>query len=507
MQEKEHNKWYVLGVFVFALLVYLRFGPHEQPVGGDLSMWDYMAQSIARGSVPYRDVVNIKTPLGAYIGAAAIWLLRPLDVRDLFAIRYAFLLQAALVVALTYLLFEVYWQRRLLGVLAASIMLSYDSFGIWNASGAQVKTTALLFGLLSIYLLAKQKYFWAGFVGSLSFWAWQPGLLFAGVAGLCSLNSLKRGFVRVILGTALGVLLGVGYFFFVGAARAFYDWCFSFNISANTSVAAASGWARLATVIDKAYPDEWLFWWMFPVGFLVHLVDVVVKLRNKEADIKLLAPTLAFVVYGLFTYFNLQSGPDAIFFLPFIALYCAYLAMRLGSCIERFKLPAVSIYLNCVLVLGVVTFFVLDAFGYNPAFTLDEQQQDYSLVFDEISPMDKVYAHGSLDLLVLGGLVNASKYIYFDRGKDVYAAKLEGGFDKIIGQLEAARPRFVALSKLERVQHKDQLLAWLKSHYDPYVLVRSTNSGVRASVYTYEVYVRRGMNLRNQGENSDRDSR
>lgn len=495
-------------VFLASLIVLMQYEPARQPIGGDLSMWDYMAQSIARGAVPYRDVVNIKTPLGAYLGALAICVAKPLGVRDLLAIRYAFLLQAALVVAFTYLVFEAYWNSRLPALLAAGLMLSYDSFGVWNASGSQLKTTTLLFGLSALYMAARQKAFWAGVLGGLAFWAWQPGLLFAGAVGLTACQFLARPLHRKALETALGaslaLLLPLAYFAAVGAADDLLNWCFKFNASANSSVATASGWNRLGVIIEKSYPNERQFFWIFPAGLLAHMLDALLEARKEgwrkwlEASWRL-APTLSFAVYALFTYFNLQSGPDAILFLPFISIYMAYLTMwiaqGLDSITKTVKLPyelTIGQIVQVLLIVGVASFFIVDSFKYNPKFTLQEQEQECRVVLEALRPGDLVYAHGSLDLLVMGGIKNASRYIYFDRGKDIFAARLEGGFDRIVARLEAARPRFVALAKLDRLRHRQELERWVAARYEPYTVIHSTNSGIRASTYAYDVYIRRG---------------
>jgi len=90
-------------VFAFALLVYSQFQFWKQPSQGDRANWDYFAQVISRGGIPYRDAVSIKSPLSAYIGAAAMIATSPFGLRDIFAIRITFIILAAFVVAFTYL--------------------------------------------------------------------------------------------------------------------------------------------------------------------------------------------------------------------------------------------------------------------------------------------------------------------------------------------------------------------------------------------------------------------
>ncbi|HEX8090345.1 MAG TPA: hypothetical protein VF762_15910, partial [Blastocatellia bacterium] len=115
--------WIVMAV---AAGVYSQSRFWTQPSAGDRANWDYFAQVIARGGVPYRDVVNIKSPLSAYIGAAAIMAARPFGLRDVLAIRVTFILLAALTVAFTFLVALEYVGSRPVALLAATIMLTFS---------------------------------------------------------------------------------------------------------------------------------------------------------------------------------------------------------------------------------------------------------------------------------------------------------------------------------------------------------------------------------------------
>src|ERR1043165_151364 len=89
---KERFEWAGHGrlfwvTLVAAVIFLCQFQFWKLPAKGDRANWDYFAQVIARGGVPYRDVVNIKTPLSAYIGAAAIVVTRPFGVRAIYATR------------------------------------------------------------------------------------------------------------------------------------------------------------------------------------------------------------------------------------------------------------------------------------------------------------------------------------------------------------------------------------------------------------------------------------
>src|SRR5262245_39754360 len=73
--------------FLIGVLVMVLYKPFARPEVGDPTIYDYVAQSILRGQLPYRDVIDIKSPGSQYLSAAAIALGRVFDVRDIFAIR------------------------------------------------------------------------------------------------------------------------------------------------------------------------------------------------------------------------------------------------------------------------------------------------------------------------------------------------------------------------------------------------------------------------------------
>ncbi|MBL8150001.1 MAG: hypothetical protein JNN15_08730, partial [Blastocatellia bacterium] len=292
---------------------------------------------------------------------------------------------------------------------------------------------------------------------------------------------------------AIGTLfLGFAYFYFTGIWQDFYNWCFDFNTKANSSIKSTLGWVRAITIIRKSYPEEWFWFLLFVPGFFWYLVDIYKLIREMKTRLFLtscwrLAPTVAFFAYGVFTFFNLQSGPDVIFFLPFVSMYAAYLFYNVLQLLDNvaatWPKKVLTLSISILLILKVV-----DAFFYNPKFTLQNEEAQWSSVVSQIGSGDRVYAQGSLDLLVLYNLPNASKYIYFDRGKDRYAAVVEGSFEKIIKDLTDKKPKFVALAKLERVEQRDSLMAWVKNFYQPFSEVSSTNSGINDSVFEYTVY-------------------
>src|ERR1044071_8053747 len=94
--------------FAVGALVMLAYRPWRQIEVGDTAVYDYIAQSILRGQMPYRDVVDIKGPGGAYLSAMAMAVGKWIGLRDIIAVRLFHVLMIGLLSAVTYLVAETY---------------------------------------------------------------------------------------------------------------------------------------------------------------------------------------------------------------------------------------------------------------------------------------------------------------------------------------------------------------------------------------------------------------
>src|SRR5262249_9967897 len=202
---------------------------------GDSAIWDYVAQSILRGQVPYKDVVEIKLPLMAYMSAGAAAIGKWFGIRDLIAIRALDFLLVGALSAATCLVAKTYVGSKPVAVISVLIPFTSGRFIEWMASGTEPRLGMILFGMLTLLLIAKDRPFLAGLAAALSCMSWQPGLLFAGVAFVI----FSRYLTRWRDGRALSVLAGVAvplagmflYFSWLGAARDLWSWTFEYTAS------------------------------------------------------------------------------------------------------------------------------------------------------------------------------------------------------------------------------------------------------------------------------------
>src|SRR5690348_10427778 len=99
-----------LGVitFVVSFVILAAWRLFTQLETGDAAIWDYVAQAILRGQVPYRDVVEIKGPASAYLSAVAMWAGRRAGVGDVLAVRFLQMAIASGLSAVIYLVTDRY---------------------------------------------------------------------------------------------------------------------------------------------------------------------------------------------------------------------------------------------------------------------------------------------------------------------------------------------------------------------------------------------------------------
>jgi hypothetical protein len=475
-----------LCAFVFAVGVMLAHRPWSQIEVGDEAIWDYIAQSIVRGQVPYRDIVEIKTPLSAYLGALAIVGGKLLGLRDVIAIRALHVVLVGLLSAITFLVGERYLKSRLVAVIALLIPLASWHFAEWMAAGTEPKLSMTLFGMLALWLFSKDKPFWAGFCSMLACLCWQPGLLFTGAIVLGAskyLTSWRDGrAVKVLAGAALPLAILLLYFFSVRALRELWDWTIRYNYDVyapQTRRGYGDSLIHLWRVLLRVFRSGIVLVVMSAIGLVMFGVE---RMRGRwrkappEAgdwfsEVLLIPP----LVYLAFCVVNFQSGPDLIPFFPFIGLFAGWFVVDASRLLDNWLLtrncslrllPRLAPALVVVLILGfALRSSVVSAFEHRPK--LKDQDAAFKVVSSRLANDDRIYVHGTTELLVLLNRTNMNPYLFLDRGKDDYIGwKLGGGFERVIDQMESLAPRVVALSRLAKVVHRADLEEWVSTHYD-----------------------------------------
>lgn len=477
-----------LFAFLFGATATVMYHPFSRAEAGDPSIYDYIAQSILRGQLSYRDIVDIKWPGSTYLSALAMLAGKPFGLRDVLAVRLLQVLLVGILTAVIFLVAEAYLHSRAAGVAAALMPLMLQHFGNWMTSGTEPKLPLMVFGLLTMLFIIKDRPFLAGVSSMLSCLCWQPGLMFTGVAVLAfsryltSWRDLRA--MKVLLGAAIPFALMALYFYSRGAFGDLWSLTIIYNYSvfgphANRGAAKALG--HLWRVADRVFQGDIVLVVLGVVGYVIYLIERVrMRFKRREApgspdasDDALLIPP---AVYFVFCIVNFQAGPDLLPFIPFFGIFAACLFVSLGRWLSSIKREQErwrrvgwgSIVPALAASVMLLTAVFRGATSRLDGWTIADQDKAFKVVADALGPNERIYVHGTTELLVLLNKPNLNPYIDLDWGKDDYLAgtKYNGSFEALVDEMEAQAPKVVALSRLRVVAHRVELEQWAAEHYD-----------------------------------------
>ena len=465
-----------LAAFLIGVSVTLMHRPFTQPEGGDEAIWDYVAQCIVRGQAPYRDVVEIKSPLSAYLSAAAILIGRSAGLRDAIAVRLLNVLMVGLLSATTFLLAAKCLRSRLVACIAFLIPLAPTHFAEWVVTGTEPKLPMTLFGMFSLLLIARGRPFWAGFFSMLSCLCWQPGLMFTGVALLMFSRYLTNwrdlAALKVLLGAALPLAVLLLYFYSIGALADLWTWTVVYNLrvyAPETAKGLRETVALLWKVSVRVFKLDLMLIALSIAGLIMFGIERVrTRLKDSKAprapclcgDAIVILP----LIYLAFCLINFQSGPDLIPLFPFIGLFAGWFVVKLGD--ARFG-PARYLPGAALIVLFALIIFRGLIYRVESELTLQDQEKEFAEISKVLAPDDRIYVHGTVEILVLLNRSNLNPYIFLDRGKDDWIARrTPGGFRAFIDDMESLAPKVVAISRVGKVVHRAELRRWVDDHYD-----------------------------------------
>jgi hypothetical protein len=475
--------------FIIGAAVMLLHRPLTQLEIGDNSFYDYIAQTIVRGGIQYRDVVDIKGPGAPWLSALAMLIGKYVGLRDVTAVRDLHILMAGLLSSVTFLVANAYLRSRPAAFVAFIIPLMRDPFSEFMIGGTQPKLPMMIFGLLSLLMVIKDRPFWAGCFSMLSCLCWQPGLMFTGAAFLVFsryLTNWRDGrAMKVLLGAAAPFALVAFYFYSKAAFGDLWSMAITYNymvFGPEAKRGITDALAHLWKVASRVFEADVALLFLSFVGYGAYLVARVrAKLKSLQTlssadtlkDVLLIPPA----VYFIFCLINFQGGPDLIPFFPFIGIFAAYFLLVIGQWLAskthrkppgRFfsggRVPAIIAFI----VLLVVLF---RSGSYKPEKgTIEDQDRAFSRVAAMLGPTDTIYVHGTTELLVLLNKPNLNPYLDFDWGKDDYIARqrYNGSFEALLNDIDERAPKIVALSRLRAVAHRADLEQWVNRLYDKF---------------------------------------
>jgi hypothetical protein len=492
----------VIAVFLLGVAVTCMSHPFTRALAGDNSLYVYIAQSIVRGQVPYRDIADIKGPGSAYVSALFMVIARPFGIRGIIADRLAQILMTGLLCSVSFLVGLDYLKNKLGAFFAVAFPLMVPTYAIWMAEGGQPKLSMLLFGMLAMLMISRDRPFWAGWWSMCCCLCWQPGLLFGGTAFLIFSKYLtswrdKRA-LKVLIGGASPLAVTLLWFWRIGALKYFWACSFEYAYSVFAPLGEHSpgpAFVHILRIIWRIFGFESIVVACSAAGLIIFIIDRV-RARPRLIrffdcpDIYLDGLAIPPIVYLAFSLINFQAGPDLILFFPFFGLLAAYFLIRVESWFplkRRFtgswqKSVAKQWVLAPASALVLIGVLAVSAYNWKKHYlTIEWEQNQFKPASDLLGPNDKVYVHGDVEMLVLLNRPNINSLVLAPSGLDDFIAEkwYGGSYQKILDEMESQAPKVVSLGRLAHVNHREDLEQWAHEHY--YLL----------PVNGYQIYVRK----------------
>src|ERR1044071_5988849 len=148
-------------LFLAAVSLSVMHRPLAQPELGDGALYDYIGQSILRGQLPYRDIIDIKTPGSMYLSALAMAAGKAAGLRDVIAVRFFQIMLAGLLSVVSFFVARAYLRDAVAALIAPLFLLMSSVFADWTVAATQPKLPMILFGMVTLLLIARDEPLWA----------------------------------------------------------------------------------------------------------------------------------------------------------------------------------------------------------------------------------------------------------------------------------------------------------------------------------------------------------
>ena len=288
----------------------------------DLGVYAYAGQQFADGVPPYEGIRNRAGPLAHMLPGVGMVAGRLVGVDDVTSARVLLVLLAVGAVCASYVVGRDLFSSRLAGLASAASLLSFLGFIEYATNGPRHKTPMVLFVLLAMWMLTRQRFLAAGVFIALAALTWQPAFLLAVTAGVLA-AALRperriRSLAEIGIGGAVTTAAFAVYFLATGALNAFYEGFFGINARYSGAVGFDQRPAYMWGVLRDAYGASI---WIFLFGLLALVVAAVaaavLPTRRSRPDTSLrVAFGVATLVVLVWTWRDINGWPDLFVLLP-----------------------------------------------------------------------------------------------------------------------------------------------------------------------------------------------
>lgn len=317
---------------------------------------------------------------------------------------------------------------------------------------------------------------------------WQPGLLFAGTALLvfsrCFTSWRDLRAAKVVAGAAVPLVVLAAYFYFAGALTDLWTWTIAFNYSVygpRQAKGLGSAVALIWKITRQVFSADVIFVALSAAG-LVMLTSRLASVKRKGEvllkfrSLTLLAVVIPPLVYLGFCLINFQGAPDLMPLFPFIGIFSGWFFVEIGRLLASKRLGKAGSSLNWARVVPALAIAAISvllavrsiAYRGEQGPTLRDQRESFQAISNVLGPDDKIYVHGTIEILVLLSRRNLNPYVMFDEGKDDFVADRSygGSFKAMLDELGREAPRIISLSRLRHVTHRAEFEGWVLERYE-----------------------------------------
>lgn len=462
---------------IIAALLFSRYGENGN-LWRDESIYAYGGQQLLHGVPVYASIFDPKTPLGTILCGLGAWVGGWFGLNDVHAMRLEFFVFACFAAVAVYYLVLGLWKSPLAGIVAAVTFMSFRGFALDALTGPDAKTPGILFAVLSMALVARRRWFWGAFLGSLAFLVWQPLAIYAAVAVVWAVLASDaegrwRSGLRALAGAVIPVAATVLYFLLAGALPKFVEAAFVFPVTGvqRGQETVADRIDRIVFIVGRDYGNTRVLFWGGLVLMLALLVVAVARGRSslmgvvREPYVGVVIAT--FLGIAAFTLSDFQGYPDLYPLLP-------YAAIGLGGTVAlvegrargaRLRLAAGAATLAGVAVLAGLSWHWYTGEHGGGGRPLWAERQDAAKLNRVLDPGDTLYALGDPTPLVLTGRRNPSRFIYLNSGVGAWVIHhTRGGLAGWKAQILASNPAVVTIADWKTAT-TDKIRPWLRSIY------------------------------------------
>jgi hypothetical protein len=461
VRDRLSGRWPGIVAALFSLaaaaVVFSRVGI-DTTLSRDEAIYTYAGQQLADGVLPYTSIFDPKTPLASLMAGAAAAFAGLIDRNDLYAIRAAYFVCACLTALAMYLLAATLWRSALAGLTAALVFVSFRIFAVDALGGPNAKTPAILLSVLTMWLLVRRQWFWAGTAGALAFLTWQPMVFFPTVvvvlAFVQSTGERVRRTVSAVVGAVLPVLLTAAIFAMGGSFHDLLESTLQFPLQGvhRSPETIPERMVRIVDVVGRysgfSEPQFWLGLALFVALALVWFLIPRVAVRE-AIGLPLVTVLLTTLLLQLaYAATDFQSYPDLYPFLPYAALGIAGVV---GVVVQLLRSRASRTTAGVVTVVALGSLVLSSVLGLRGD-VMDDQglraQMANGCALERLQTADAgVYAMGDATPLVVTRSRNPDRFIYLASGVDHWkVAHQDGGFDGWVEEILNAEPAVVVIS-------------------------------------------------------------